>query len=244
MEKILTPDSYNNLRDNLQVLDNIYTVTGIKQSATAALACTETRAGVDGGLDQLSVDLEDDLPPPILSEMPLGPVQLSGDFARDQGLNVTGDANDERLKWEKALPAAAEEIFKSTIYFSGKDNKLPEHPSWGLGFWRMHMGRNGIKELIERYSANKGLAFTNVSDFVNEQKITPFKILKIQNIQKDLEEPGYDQTPIYVARIAACASIFDDMEPTWRKQLTGKIETVVDSAKIVKFPQKVQDKAA
>ncbi len=244
MERILTPDSYNNLRDNLQVLDNIYTVAGIKQSAMGALACAESRAGVDGGLDQLSVSLEEEVAASILMKKPLGPVQLSRDFGMDQGLNVTGKIDDDRTKWNKALPAAAEEVFKSTIYFSGKDGKLPEHPSWGLGFWRMHMGRRGIVELIERYSANKGLAFTNVSDFVNEQKITPFKILKIKNIQEDLEEPGYDLTPIYVLRIAACASIIDDLEPEWRKQLNSKIETVVDSAKIIKFPEKARDKAA
>lgn len=238
----MTPDSYNNLRDNLQVFDNIYRVTGIKQSAMGGLACTETLAGVNGGLDQLPVDVEAEVAAAILRGKPLGPAQLSGDF--DQSLNVTGKADDDRLKWEKALPSAAAEIFKSTIYFSGKDNKLSEHPSWGLGFWRMHMGRRGIVELIERYSANKGLAFTNVSDFVNEQKITPFKILKIKNIQKDLEEPGYDKTPIYVLRIAACASIIDELEPEWRKQLSSKIPTVVDSPKIIKFPQKARDKAA
>lgn len=240
MQGILTQQSYDNLRDNLQVLDDINTVTGIKQSAMGGLACAESRAGLDGGLDQLSVDVEAEVAAAILRGKPLGPVQLSAAFAEEKGLNVTGDINDDRPKWDKAVPAAAKGIYDTNIYFSGKNGKQ----GMGLAFWGMHMGTKGIIELIERYSANKGLAFTNVSDFVNEQKITPFKILKIKNIQKDLEAPGYDKTPIYVLRIAACASIIDELEPEWRKQLNSKIATLVDSPKIVKFPQKAQRKAA
>lgn len=233
MYSILTQESWDNLRDNLQVLDNINTVTGIPQSDIGALACAESRAGVDGGLDQLSVDVEEEVAASILREKPLGPVQLSKAFAEEQGLNVTGKADDDRAKWDKALPAAAKVIFETNEYFSGKGSNQGR----GLAFWSMHMGRKGIKDLIERYSANHGLAYTNLEDFINQEKITPFKILEIKNIREDLEKPGYDRTPVYVLRIAACASIIDELEPEWRKHLAGKIETVVDSAKVVKFPR-------
>ena len=240
MEGILTQQSYDNLRDNLQVLDDINKVTGISQSAMAGLACAESRAGVDGGLDQLSVSLEEEVAAAILAGKPLGPVQLSGDFAREQGLNVTGKADDDRAKWNKALPAAAKVIAETDVHFSGEGS----HQGRGLAFWSIHMGRKGIKDLIESYSANHGLAYTNLEDFVKKEKITPFKILEVKNIRERLEEPGYDKTPVYVLRIAACASIIDELEPEWRKQLNSKIGTVVDSPKVVKFPQKVRDKAA
>ena len=191
MSSILTDESFKNLDEHQELFDNAEKFSGVPGIIIKSVACAESR----GGLDMVS------------GSGAVGPVGVSEDFGRDKKFRVTGDENDQRLVWKDSINLAAEETAASAIYFSGQDNP---HPNWGLAVWRWHLGRDGVKQQIENFSANNALSFTDIPTFVRDNHITVFKILGVKNIREELEKPGYDRTPVYVLRVAACASLLGD----------------------------------
>jgi len=189
MKTILTPQSYQNIKDYRELFGNIQRYSGLPKEVLIGLTLAESRGGVDGNV------------PTKFGA--LGPVQDTEDKAREEGLVVTGGPDDERLDWYRALPAAAVDIVGQEEYFAG---------NLGFAVWTRHMGRDGVKEQIEDYSANKAQSFTNLQEYIKENKITVFSVLQIKNIREELEQPGYDRTPVFVLRVAAAASLYDDLE--------------------------------
>lgn len=191
MKSILPTDAYQNIANHQQLFSDIEKYSGVPEELMGGLACAESRGGVDA----------------LSSAGAVGHFQISDAMWEEAGNTVTGDEFDGRLDWKKSAEFTAEELAATNLYFATKEN-----PNWGLAAWRWHMGRRGVREQIENYSASHGQSFTDLREYIKENKITVFSILQIKNIREALEEPGYDQTPIYVLRIAACASILEDMK--------------------------------
>lgn len=191
MKDILPTEAYQNIANHEQLFSDIEKYSGVPQQLMQGLACAESRGGVDA----------------LSSAGAVGPYQISDAMWEEAGNTVMGDETDGRYDWDESAKFTAEELAATNLYFATKEN-----PNWGLAAWRWHMGRRGVREQIENYSASHGQSFTDLREYIRENKITVFSILQIKNIREALEEPGYDQTPIYVLRIAACASILEDMK--------------------------------
>lgn len=187
MNGVLTEQSYKNLKEKESLIVSEALKNGIDPLAMIGLACTESRGGVDGGLEHRT------------DAAAMGWYMITDDLGRELGLNITNDENDDRLKPDVVIPIVAKELGSRYQYFG----------DLSLALWSWHMGAGGVENRLEEYAQAHNLVFdrANVRKFVEDNKINVFKVLNVDEIREMLEgDPdNWNKTEIFLLRIAGSA---------------------------------------